>query len=130
MLDFATGTPATQNPGALAYALPYERIHIVVLLDRVRKKAADTAQIAAVLAHVMAHEVTHILQGTARHSESGVMKAQWDAQDFQRMASKPLPFGPLDVVLIRNGLHPPASAATSAAPEAGTAAAAQLRPSL
>jgi hypothetical protein len=31
-----------------------------------------------VLAHVLVHEITHILQGIDRHSESGVMKSPGD----------------------------------------------------
>jgi len=42
-------------------------------------------QVSSVLAHVLVHEVTHILQGIPRHSESGVMKAQWDSNDFAQM---------------------------------------------
>lgn len=103
MLDFAADTPASQYPGALAYALPYEG---VVLVDRIERKAADRAQVSPLLAHVMTHEITHILQGIARHSETGVMKALWDSHDFLQMASKPLAFTPEDVALIQRGLHP------------------------
>ena len=52
----------------------------------------------------MVHEVTHILQGIPWHSESGVMKAQWDASDFLQMTWKPLPFTDDDVDLIQRGL--------------------------
>ena len=62
----------------LAYALPYEGTHIVILFDRVRKMQPN--YVPAVLAHVLVHEVTHILQGIQRHSESGVMKAHWDSR--------------------------------------------------
>jgi hypothetical protein len=37
ILDFETGTPRDVHPGALAYAKPYEAIHIVVLYDRVKR---------------------------------------------------------------------------------------------
>ena len=52
----------------------------MIFYDRVRKIKPN--KIPAVLAHVMVHEVTHILQGICRHSASGVMKAQWDEEDF------------------------------------------------
>ena len=61
-------------------------------------------QVHAVLAHVLVHEITHILQGLSRHSESGVMKARWDSQDFAQMSWKPLPFTAEDVDLIQRGL--------------------------
>jgi hypothetical protein len=117
VLDFATTTPASQYPGALAYALPYEGIHIVLMLDRIQKKAAGPAQVPPVLAHVMTHEITHILQGIARHSEMGVMKALWDSHDFLQMTKEPLPFTPEDIALIARGVRLRAAGATS-----GTAA--------
>ena len=52
----------------------------------------------------MVHEITHILQGISRHSDSGVMKANWSGEDFQQMRYKPLPFTEQDVVLIHRGL--------------------------
>lgn len=57
-----------------------------------------------VLAHVLVHEITHILEGIDRHSESGVMKAQWTVEDYRAMADKPLPFAAIDVDLIQRGL--------------------------
>lgn len=104
-LDFATNTPSSQYPGALAYALPYEGVHIVVLFDRIEKKAAVPAQVSPVLAHVLTHEITHILQGISRHSETGVMKPRWDSHDFLQMTHEPLPFTAEDIALIHLGLR-------------------------
>jgi hypothetical protein len=101
VISLAT-TPENRKPGELAYALPYEGTHIVILYDRVRKMMAN--QVSAVLAHVLVHEVTHILQGFPRHSEIGLMKARWDASDFAQMTWKPLPFTNDDIDLIRRGL--------------------------
>jgi hypothetical protein len=56
------------------------------------------------LAHVLVHEVTHILQGVPRHSDIGVMKAYWNIDDYREMAKKPLPFTELDTRLILDGL--------------------------
>jgi len=114
VLDFATSTPASQYPGALAYALPYEGIHIVLMLDRIQKKAAGPAQVPPLLAHVMTHEITHILQGIARHSETGVMKALWDSHDFLQMTKEPLAFTPEDIALLVRGVRLRATGATSA----------------
>jgi len=114
VIDFATNTPPSQYPGALAYALPYEGTHIVVMLDRIQKKAAGPAQVSPVLAHVLTHEITHILQGISRHSETGVMKALWDSHDFLQMTESPLPFTPEDIALIQRGLRLRAAGATSA----------------
>jgi hypothetical protein len=74
------GTPANRKSGELAHTSPYEGTHIVIFYDCVRK--VRPKKFSVVLAHVMVHEVTHILQGICRHSASGVMKAQWDEEDF------------------------------------------------
>src|SRR5262249_1158427 len=64
---------AGHDPKALAYAMPYEKTHMVVFLDRVRAVAEPNA-VRFVLAYVLLHEITHMLEGMARHSETGIMK--------------------------------------------------------
>jgi hypothetical protein len=59
---------------------------------------------SALLAHVLAHEITHVLQGGDRHSETGIMQAHWTAKEIGRMASNPLSFTPEDIELINKGL--------------------------
>jgi hypothetical protein len=98
------GSPAGSVPGPLAWALPYEGVHIQVFVDRVRKLV--TPKIVPVLmAHVLVHEITHILQGVSRHSECGIMKATWDHKDHLKMAWRPLSFTEKDVELIHLGLE-------------------------
>jgi hypothetical protein len=95
--------PSSYHPGALAFASPYQSVHITVFYDRIHKRfAPDLAPV--LLAHVLVHEITHILQGIDRHSETGVMKAQWTPADFSQMLAKPLPFTDWDVELIHEGL--------------------------
>jgi hypothetical protein len=120
MLDFVTNRPASEHPGALAYAQPYEADRVVVLYDRVEASADGPTQISTLLAHVMTHEITHLLQGISRHSETGVMKAQWSAHDFLQMAYKPLPFAPEDIDLIQRGLRRLTASAEPVAPAAST----------
>ena len=102
-IGFSQHTDRDFLPEALAYAKPYEGVNIVVFYDRLQQRGQPN-RLPGLLAHVMAHEITHILQGVHRHSESGVMKAGWTTDDFNEMAFKPLPFTPLDVELIHNGL--------------------------
>jgi hypothetical protein len=104
--------PADLPPNAMAYALPYEGNHIVVFYDRLQRKVKGT-QISSLLAHVLAHEVTHILQGIHRHSDRGLMKATWDGSDYQAMMWKPLPFTPGDIELLQSGLAARATRAAS-----------------
>ena len=71
-------TSPSQEPGALAYAMPYEGIHIMIFYDRVQK-TVEPSRVPALMAHVIAHEIAHILEGISRHSKTGLMKAQWSA---------------------------------------------------
>ena len=100
VLEIKSGTPRNVFPGALAYAKPYEGVHIVVFYDRLRHKSHSEH----ILAHVMAHEIGHVLQGIESHSESGLMKAAWTLEDYSAMSYKPLKFTSRDVKLIRLGL--------------------------
>ena len=106
-------TPANYLPGALAFAEVYEGVHITVFWDRIEGRSR-LAPPSVVLAHVLIHEITHILQGIDRHSKTGVMKAQWTIEDYRSMADKPLPFTPLDVELIQRGLAPRTNMVVSA----------------
>jgi hypothetical protein len=94
-------TPQEFHPGALAYALPYEGAHIRIFYDRI---AAHGTLMPHLLAHVLVHEITHTLQGVAQHSGQGVMKAQWNQQDFNLMRGRSLEFTSLDVELIHDGM--------------------------
>jgi hypothetical protein len=111
--------PSSYHPGALAFALPYQGFHITVFYDRIHKKFTPDLQ-PALLAHVLVHEITHVLQGVDRHSETGVMKAHWTTADYAQMLAKPLPFTDWDVELIQHGLasgYLRMSARNSSAPE-------------
>ena len=110
-IELAAKTPRTLAPGALAYALPYEGVHIRIFWDRIQTDPAPQA----VLAHVMVHETTHILQGVARHSSEGIMKAYWTTDDRAAMRSKPLTFTAEDVNMIYTGMDARAGLTTTAA---------------
>jgi hypothetical protein len=106
LINLSESPAASDHPGALAYALPYQGTHIVVFYDRIRRKCSEASpsMLPMFLAHVLVHEITHVLQGVSRHSETGVMKACWDNQDFHQMWIKPLPFTALDIYLIDHGI--------------------------
>jgi hypothetical protein len=100
-----TGAPPNHYPNALAFAKPFEGRNITVFADRVRDRADPPRVAACKLAHVLVHEITHILQGTDYHAASGIMKAKWNQDDFNNMAWKPLSFTPMDIELIKNGIN-------------------------
>ena len=102
-----SNTPRTFHPGALAYAEPYadqfKGVQIRVFFDQI-ESSGTSKLVPYLLAHVLVHEITHVLQGIEHHSEEGVMKARWTADDIYQMLDRPLPFDPFDVKLIRRGL--------------------------
>jgi hypothetical protein len=101
LITSSNDVPPGLLPGALAYAMPFEGAHIVVFYDRVKNRPGS---VSCLLGHVIAHEVAHILQGLKRHSESGIMKAQWTGADYRQMTWEPLQFTDEDVMLIYGGL--------------------------
>jgi hypothetical protein len=104
-MRFDKGAAATVHPGALGYAEPYgktgTRIH--VLIDRLDDTGSRRLA-GALLGHVMAHELGHVLEGLSRHADSGVMKARWDDADFDQMLIRPLPFSASDMEWIQAGV--------------------------
>jgi len=122
VIEFAANTPAALLPGAYAYALPYEGTHIRIFWDRIDGETSPRE----VLAHVMVHEITHILQGEDRHSAEGIMKAHWTQQDRIAMKFKSLRFAPEDVQMIYKGVDDRAAHASFPAAPAINAVAVQV----
>jgi hypothetical protein len=117
VVSFMTSTPKAFHPGALAYAMPYEGVHIEVFYYRIAQSDPDL--VPSLMAHVMVHEITHILQGIDRHSTSGIMKALWTSSDYTQMKRGQLWFTAGDIQLIHDGF-----AARAARNAAGTLVAA------
>ncbi len=91
---------------ALGYTYPYdtENHRIVLSYYRLPPGIRNSLRLSsAVLAHMLVHEITHLLQRTEHHSHSGVMKKAWSSNDYNQMKDEPLPFEPEDLVLIRIG---------------------------
>jgi hypothetical protein len=88
----------------LAYASPYEGSYIVVYFTRLRDTVSPE-NVSALLAHVMVHEIAHILQGVSQHSEEGMMKQRWALRDLLDMKRRSLSFSMHDILLIHRGLE-------------------------
>jgi hypothetical protein len=106
VMEFKVNTPPDRYVGAVAYALVYEGIHIAVFWDRIQALSPDNSiPRSIILAHVLTHEITHVIQGIKRHSATGVMKTRWEAIDYLNMTRSPLPFASEDIDLIHSGLR-------------------------
>ena len=107
LIEITSNTPEHVSPGRISLRRPYAKqlkgAHIRVFFDRIENSGTGKL-VPVLLAHVLVHEITHILQGSDHHSEEGVMKAHWTANDLYQMSYRPLPFDPFDVELIRRGL--------------------------
>jgi hypothetical protein len=110
-VEITSAAPRALHPGALAFS-ELNDSHIRVFFDRIEQAGAANL-IPFLLGHVLVHEITHVLQGINHHSEEGVMKKRWSADDLYQMSYRPLPFDPVDVQMIRRGLASRDRAATS-----------------
>ena len=104
VIELMLNTPLDFYPGAMAYALPYANTTytgttIVVFYDRIQ-----AVRLPPLLAHVLVHEITHVLEGIADHSSAGIMKAHWTPRDYEDMSCRTLKFTEEDLFLIRKGL--------------------------
>ncbi|HLK64962.1 MAG TPA: hypothetical protein VKU19_16080 [Bryobacteraceae bacterium] len=95
--------PADVRPGVVAVT-NLQDDSINVFYSRVRPWYELWPNLgSSFLTHVFAHEISHALQGLNRHSQNGLMKAEWKASDRDIMLRATLPFTDLDVTLIRSG---------------------------
>ena len=102
VVSIVAHAPVDSLRGALASTRPYKGDHITVFWDRIEHPVRPASK-GVILAHVLVHEITHILQGIDRHSETGIMKAKWANRDFLDMAWRPLSLSHHDIMLIRLG---------------------------
>src|SRR3954451_5183670 len=104
---FGTANRQQVSDMALAYANPLatEGSCVTVLIDRVRDLVRLNPQSTGyLLGHVLAHEMGHVLQEIAHHSEAGVMKARWSTGEIRNMPANPLHFLAEDTELILSNL--------------------------
>jgi len=108
-ISFHPGTPTQfETPdkmSALAIAYPYGKgpLPITVFSDRVVRFLARYVPNDAgkILGHVLAHEIGHVLEGVARHSDTGLMKARWTWRDMNEIRGAGLSFAAQDKHLLR-----------------------------
>lgn len=68
-------------------------IYASVFLEPVQEQAANNdAPWPTVLAYAASHEIGHLLLGDHAHTQRGLMKAQWDKDDFRDMKQNRMHF--------------------------------------
>jgi hypothetical protein len=73
--------------------------------DRINAVASRAGVDAGMLlGRAVAHEIGHLLLGTAHHSAGGLMRALWSDQELQRGLTADWTFAPDDVAQIGRGL--------------------------
>jgi hypothetical protein len=93
-----------QVQGGVAAAQPYKGSGMIqVCYDRLKWAGKNPIFSHRLLGYIMAHEIAHNLQGIARHSDAGIMKARWTAEEYTRIAVIELRFDPHDIRLIDLG---------------------------
>lgn len=102
------GPPDDRPEADLGYALPsvWQGAHVTIYFDRVEKlffRTKGMPRIGSLVGGVMAHEIGHILLGSAEHSPQGVMKAHWGLEEFRLLSCKKLHFTPEDATALRAG---------------------------
>jgi hypothetical protein len=103
-LGGATGTP--EHRGRLAYVF-YDRVESIAraYLGRGLFLGNHEIDTVVVLAHAMAHEIGHLLLPHG-HSDTGLMRADWNADDLRGAAGGHLNFTPDQAAVIRARLLP------------------------
>jgi hypothetical protein len=67
------------------------------------KRATPSYQV--ILAHVMAHELGHLLLGVGSHSAAGIMHVPWTKKELERMAQGSMLFSSREADRIRQQIR-------------------------
>ena len=93
--DTKTPKHANRLPLGQSFASQHGGTHATIYLLPVQDQAAATSlPWVILLAHAAAHEVGHLLLGTQAHTSRGLMKANWDRDDYLAMDHNQCHFTP------------------------------------
>ena len=99
------------SPDALGVALLPKRkgegLVAIVFVEEVKVQAwRANVPLPVVLGHTIAHEVGHLLLGTAEHAPAGLMQARWSARDLAHAARGQLRFSDQESSRLRAAVLP------------------------
>jgi hypothetical protein len=77
--------------------------HLYVFHDRVEALAAEHLELSAgaILGHVVAHEIGHLLLGSGSHGREGLMAGRWFGRDLRRLSRGDLLFVAAETMRLR-----------------------------
>ncbi len=111
VVELQSAASAGHSAAAMAFSNPYAANGpcVTLLMDRMQPAIKlNPVRTGILLGHILAHEMGHVLQGIGRHSQTGLMKAQWSVQDTSLMYfHKRLQFTVSDVELIFDAFGSP-----------------------
>jgi hypothetical protein len=95
--------------GSLGFAVPSEpgtfAAFAGVFYDRVKRLSSRGFSEPVILGHAIAHELGHLLLGIERHSEDGIMKAEWHSKELEQAENATLVFNAGQRSRIRQNLR-------------------------
>jgi len=104
-------TPSGVSSEALAVSNPNQTggACITLLMDRLKQQSMrNPVTTGYLLGYVLAHEIGHVLQGIARHSETGILEQHWGQAEIRDMwRPRSLRFTSHDIDLIVQGMQAP-----------------------
>jgi hypothetical protein len=104
--------PPGLSSQALGLSLPCskEGVQVAIYADRIAKVSETGGPtFCRVLAYAIAHELGHVLLHSARHEDTGLMKAVWSKSDWQRAAVSIVSFSPAETRHIAGFLAKPSN---------------------
>ncbi len=105
-VEWVATAPVTLPAGARASARPFQTtgIRITLYQDRIFLLLKENHRGAAVLGHVLAHEIGHVLLGHNAHGRKGLMQPAWSNLEQSAMRHTPMAFTSEEAESIRRRL--------------------------
>jgi hypothetical protein len=101
VFDAPSGLPKT----SLGVPLIESGIYATIFYQRVHEYAKERiAAHSQILGHAIAHEMGHLLLGSAPHCRFGIMRGAWTAEDLRSITRGALLFSPDQAALIRQAV--------------------------